>query len=80
MNKAGWKARAKEAEAALGEYRLPPPVTFTTLTVCFPKRTISFRGQTIVAPEDFASDCVTFPVTNAEHLLVQDGWYPVPVR
>jgi hypothetical protein len=69
-----WKARALAAET---KAHLPEPLTFTTLTVCFSKRTISFRGNTIHAPEDFTADCVTFPVTNNETLLVDDGWYPV---
>lgn len=73
MNKAGWKARALAAESALLDKRLSSPLTFDTLTVCFPDHTVTHRGQVIKVEQN----CVSFPLTNDQNLLAPAGWYPI---
>ena len=73
MNKAGWKRRAKEAEAALAEVPFRRGLTFDVLTVCFPDKTFTLRGAVVKVD----SNCVSFPLTNDQHVLAPAGWHPV---
>ena len=68
MKKRELRARIAELEQQLIQERTKP-ITFDNLSVCWSKRTITFRRQTIEIPEDASYDCVTFPITNDLHLL-----------
>ena len=56
-----------------------PPLTFDVLTICWSKRTVSYRGQTNSFAEQLG-DCLSLPMTNDVELLTMASrlrWQPI---
>jgi hypothetical protein len=66
MKKAEWKARALAAEAQL---RAGPPLTFQTLSIDFPTRTIWWHGRKITVE----TDGLSLPIVQVANALERRG-------